>query len=240
MLFEGELHARYETDLVDGLPGLGKTTTASWLASRLQSSQPVVNLYLESQPEHPTNVGGDLHPAGDVTGETFFQSYTPASFIQESPEKWQAFVRAASQTQAVSVFDSYPFQNSVRILLQMNAAPDLIQSYAGQLEAVVMPLQPVQVFYSHRDMTDAVRHFGHISAQRGQLWADYIAALVSRSSYAIARQLEGYSAVLAFVADYKQMTDWLLRQSRFPRIVLQDCSSDWDGCYQQIEAFLGL
>jgi shikimate kinase len=46
-----------ETQLVfvDGLPGLGKTTTASWLASRLQSRQLATDLFLESQPGHPTN-----------------------------------------------------------------------------------------------------------------------------------------------------------------------------------------
>jgi hypothetical protein len=31
-----------------------------------------------------------------------------------------------------------------------------------------------------------------------------------------------------------------LRQSHLPRLVLEDCAKSWEGCYQQIEAFLGL
>ena len=125
--------------MVEGLPGLGKTTTASWLAARFRAELLPVRLYLESQPEHPINVGGDLHPAGDVTGETYFQRYRPASFIQESLLRWQAFVDDAMQTDAISVLDSYPFQNSIRILLQMDAAHDDMQNMRPKLRPSSCP-----------------------------------------------------------------------------------------------------
>jgi hypothetical protein len=75
-----------ETKLIfaERLPGSAKTTTASWLPSRLQAERRMVNLYLEHQPEHPLNVGGNLHPSGYTTGEAFFQRYTCASFVHES------------------------------------------------------------------------------------------------------------------------------------------------------------
>jgi hypothetical protein len=225
---------------VEGLPGSGKTTTASWLAARLQSERLMVNLFLEHQPEHPLNVGGTFHPSGDTTGEAFFQRYTPASFVQESLQRWHAFVRAALQAEAISVLDSYPFQNTVRVLLQLNAAPDHMREYAGQVEALVMPLQPVLVYFHHRDFTHALHHLSDISAQRGKAWTDYVVELVTHCPYAMARHLEGFSGALAVLRDYKQLTDSLLRQSRCPRIVLEDGAGGWEGCYQQIEAFLGL
>ena len=225
---------------VEGLPGLGKTTTASWLAARLRAEHLPVRLYLESQPEHPINVGGDLHPAGDVTGETYFQRYRPASFIQESLQRWQAFVDDAMQADAISVLDSYPFQNSIRILLQMDAALDDMREYAAQVETLVMPLRPALIYFSHRDMAHTIQHFSEIGAQRGEAWMDYVARLIARCPYGTARHLEGTSGVLAFIRDYKQLTDALLRESRLPRIILKDCSGEWDRCYRQIEAFLDL
>ena len=224
--------------MVEGLPGLGKTTTASWLAARLRAEHLPVRLYLESQPEHPINVGGDLHPAGDVTGETYFQRYRPASFIQESLQRWQAFVDDAMQTDAISVLDSYPFQNSIRILLQMDAALDDMRAYAAQVEALVMPLRPALIYLSHRDVAHSVQHFSEIGAQRGEAWMDYVARLIAHCPYGEARHLEGDNGVLAFIRDYKQLTDALLRESRLPRIVLVDCSGAWDACYRQIETFL--
>src|SRR5215510_3213401 len=136
---------------VEGLPGSGKTTTASWLASRLQAERLLVNLLLEHQPEHPLNVGGTLHPSGETTGEAFFHRYTSASFVHESLQRWHAFVRDAVQTDAISVLDSYPFQNSVRVLLQLNATPDCMREYASQVEALVMSLHPVLIYFNHRD-----------------------------------------------------------------------------------------
>jgi hypothetical protein len=225
---------------VEGLPGSGKTTTASWLASRLQSERLMVNLFLEHQPGHPLNVGGHLHPSGSTTGEAFFLRYTSASFVQESLQRWQAFVRAAVQAEAISVLDSYPFQNTVRVLLQLNATPDGMREYAGQVEALVMPLQPVLMYFNHRDLRHAFHHLSTISAQRGKAWTDYMVELVTHCPYAMARHLEGFSGALAVIRDYKLLTDSVVRQSRVPRIVLEDCARDWEGCYQQIEAFLGL
>jgi hypothetical protein len=225
---------------VEGLPGSGKTTAASWLAARLQSERLMVNLFLEHQPEHPLNVGGTFHPSGDTTGEAFFQRYTPASFVQESLQRWHTFVRGAVQTDTISVLDSYPFQNTVRVLLQLNATPDDMHEYARQLEALVLPLQPVLLYFTHRDLLDAFHHLSTISAQRGTAWTDYVVELVTHCPYAMARRLEGFNGALAVLRDYKQLTDALVRHSHLPRLVLEDGAGGWEGCYQQIEAFLGL
>jgi hypothetical protein len=225
---------------VEGLPGSGKTTTAAWLASHLHAERLRVNLLLEHQSEHPLNVGGTLHPSGETTGEAFFHRYTSASFVYESLQRWHAFVRNAVQTDPISVLDSYPFQNAVRVLLQLNATPDCMEEYARHVEALVMPLQPVLMYFTHRDLIHAFHALSTISTQRGKAWTDYVVELVTHCPYAMARRLEGFSGALAVLRDYKLSTDALLCQSHLPWLVLEDCAKGWEGCYQQIEAFLGL
>ena len=225
---------------VEGQPGMGKTTTASWLAERLAAARVPVSLYPESQPGHPINVGGGLHPAGNVTGERFFQQYTSASFIQESLQRWQDFVSGARPTDAVTVLDSYPYQNSVRILLQMDAGRADIRAYAAQVEAIAAPLRPVLLYFSHQDTAQAIRHTQEIGERRGQAWMDYVATLVAQCPYTVARRLEGYAGVLAFMAGYQQLLDALLANSHLPRLDLGNCAGCWDGCYRRIETYLGL
>jgi hypothetical protein len=225
---------------VEGLPGLGKTTTASWLAARLRTEGATVNLLMETQPDHPLNVGGDLFPAGDTAGEAFFQHYTPASFIEESLEKWEAFVRMTLEADVLTVLDSYPFQNSVRILLQLNATLDQMRKYMESVEALTKPLQPLLVYLSHRDAAHVARQFSDISVQRGSLWTDYVVELITRCPYARIRHYAGFSGVLAFLSDYKALTDGLLCQSSWLRVVLVDCAGDWARCYGQIMDFLRL
>jgi hypothetical protein len=96
------------------------------------------------------------------------------------------------------------------------------------------------MYFNHRDLIHAFHNLSHISAQRGKAWTDYVVELVTHCPYAMARHLEGFSGVVAVISDYKQLTDSLLRQSRCPRLVLEDCAGGWEGCYQQIEACLGL
>jgi hypothetical protein len=103
-----------------------------------------------------------------------------------------------------------------------------------------MPLQAVLIYFNHRDMMHAATTINTISAQRGKGWVDYVVEMVTRCPYAAARDLEGFSGALAMLSDYKQLTDSLLRESSSPRIVLEDCAGDWEGCYQRIEAFLEL
>ena len=225
---------------IEGLPGLGKTTTSVWLAKRLILRGFRVNFLEESQPQHPLNVGGDLHPACSTPGEVLFQRYTPDSYIQESLERWQAAVPVALQSEAINVLDSYPFQNSVRILLQMDAPIDVIREYFKQVESFTTPLHPVLIYYDQPDTTYAKDHFTQIAARRGSAWTEYATALVLRCPYAGNRHLQDFEGVLTFLADYKNLIDILLEQSRIPRIILDHGFDDWAEFYRQIEDFLGL
>ena len=226
--------------LIDGLPGLGKSTAASAFAARLKAKYLTVNLLLETQPRHPLNVGGDLHPAGFTTGEELFKRYTPESFIEESLERWQEFFNTASASEAINVLDSFPFQNSIRILLQMDTNFDFMLTYALQVEALVMPLNPLLIYFNQPDISGTFSHVDQITSQRGKEWTDYVIRLVTNSPYAEARNLTGFEGVLTFINDYKQVIDAMLPHSRIPRLVLEHCSGNWDACYRQIADFIGL
>ena len=114
---------------VDGLPGSGKSTTAEYVAGELEQRGIPCRLLREREADHPLNVGGDLHPSGRTTGARLFAAYSVRSFVEESRARWSVFVAEAMGSDRVNVLDSYPFQNSVRVLLQMDADPITLAAY---------------------------------------------------------------------------------------------------------------
>ena len=223
---------------VEGLPGLGKSTTASAIAMRLKEAHLPVSLWLETEVNHPLNVGGHLLPAGFTPGEAFFRKYQPDSFASASLKRWEDFVQNALQVEAINVLDSFPYQNTIRLLLQMDASLDFMRKYALNVETIVTPLHPVLVYFNQPDISKVFKHTDQISAQRGKEWTQYVINLVTNCPYGKTKNLEGYEGLLEFIRAYKQIMDILLSQSHIPRIMLENCSGNWDECYRNISDFL--
>jgi hypothetical protein len=219
---------------VEGLPGSGKTTTSQYIVGRLQRLQFPATWLPEVQDNHPLNVGGALHPAGATTGAELFATYTVEAYIAESLQRWQAFV--AVPNDGLTVLDSYPYQNSVRILLQMDAPLATLLTYAREVESLVQPLAPVLV-YLNRAVTDEA-----LSATlrlRGDAWTAYAMEVMTNCPYAHHRQLTGPAGAKALLDAYNAVLHELLAESALPRLMLEQCDGHWDACYARLAAFLG-
>lgn len=221
--------------LVEGMPGSGKSTTACRIATELQRNGYVSVLYQEREPDHPLNVGGDQHPSGTCTGEELYRAYSPGAFIKESLERWESFVAKALSEKSIAVLDSYPFQNSVRVLLQLDASFERISEYTRQVEALVAPLDPVLIYLKS---DDPVKAFCDTCEKRGVEWTNYVAAVVATCPYAQARGLRGASGVAELLTAYKTLSDMLLEQSGVTKLVLEGCHNHWEECHQRMKEFL--
>src|SRR5262249_56961676 len=117
-----------------------------------------------------------------------FATYTVGSFVEESLTRWKAFVTEAMHTARVNILDSYPFQNSVRILLQMDADPGTLAAYQASVEKAAAGLDPVLIYL---DPGDAERALAAIAEQRGRAWTDYAIAAGTGSAHASPRGPHG-------------------------------------------------
>jgi hypothetical protein len=221
---------------VDGLPGSGKSTTAEYVAGELEQRGIRCRLLRERETEHPLNVGGDLHPSGSTTGARMFAAYTVGSFVEESLARWSAFVAEAKGSEPVIVLDSYPFQNSVRVLSQMNADPVTLAAYQSCVEEAAAGLCPVLIYLDPGDPERTVRA---IAEQRGPAWTDYMIAVVTECPYAYSRGLQGMDGAVAITRAYKQLLDESVARFPFPKLVLSDCHGRWPDCHAKILRFLG-
>jgi hypothetical protein len=150
--------------MVDGLPGSGKSTIAEYVTRELEQRGIPCRLLREREPDHPLNVGGEWHPSGRTTGVRMFAAYTVGSFVEESLARWNAFAAEAMGSERVNILDSYPFQNSVRVLLQMDADPLTLATYQARVAETAAGLAPVLIYL---DPGDAERAMREIMGQRG-------------------------------------------------------------------------
>jgi thymidylate kinase len=222
---------------VEGLPGSGKSTTAQYVATRLQDARLPANLIPEVRPEHPLNVGGPLHPAGRTTGEELFGRYTVEAYVAESLQRWRAFVANAVKDSAINVMDSYPYQNAARILLQLDSPTHVIRAYAREVEAVTQPLAPALIYLQSSPSAEAL---ATIQQTRGAAWAAYAIEVTTNCPYALHRHLAGFEGAMAVLGAYADLLKQLLSDSSVPRLELEDCGQDWSACYQRIATFFGL
>jgi thymidylate kinase len=222
--------------LVDGFPGSGKSTTAEYVARELERRGVSYRLLREREDDHPLNVGGDLHPSGSTTGAQMFATYTVGSFVEESLARWDAFVAEAMGAQCVNILDSYPFQNSVRVLSQMDADPATLAAYQSSVERTAAPLSPVLIYL---DPGDAERTMRAIAEQRGPAWTRYMTAVVTECPYASSRRLQGTDGALAVLRSYKQLLDECVARCPFTTLVLSACQRRWPACHAEIRRFLG-
>lgn len=222
---------------VDGLPGSGKSTTAALVASELERRGIPCRLLREREISHPLNVGGDLHPSGSTTGAGMFAAYTVGSFVEESLARWQAFVTEAAGTECVSILDSYPFQNSVRVLLQMDANPGTLAAYQSGVERTAAALAPVLIYLDPGDAEPALQA---IAEHRGRAWSDYAISVITGCPYASSRGLRGMDGAIAMLQSYKNLLDESVTRFPFPKLVLSACHRAWPDCHARIRAFLGL
>jgi hypothetical protein len=222
---------------VDGLPGSGKSTTAKYIAGELEQRGIRCRLLCERATDHPLNVGGDLHPSGSTTGARMFAAYTVRSFVEESLARWSAFAAEAMASERVNVLDSYPFQNSVRVLLQMDADPITLAAYQSSVQEKAARLRPVLIYL---DSGDAERTVRAIAEQRGPAWTDYAIAVITECPYASSRGLREMDGAVAILRAYKHLLDDSVARFPFPKLVLADCHRRWQACHAKICGFFGL
>lgn len=213
---------------VEGIMGSGKTTTALFLAERLQQHGISAEFMSEGG---PPRVALDLpHPNGvwlDVTIELY---------IELSMRKWHAFAREAQRSGIVTACDGLLFHGNMTDLLLMNAEPTVLHRYVEQVIECIQNLQPVVIYFRRADVACALRA---ICDERGSEWEQYQVNWKCGSPYGKKRSLQGFDGLVRLYLEYCELCDWLFAQLTLPKLMIYS-EGDWAAYYKAILAFLEL
>ncbi|MDR3689431.1 MAG: hypothetical protein P4L46_08635 [Fimbriimonas sp.] len=198
--------------LIDGLPGSGKSTLAERLTRSLESSGLTCECWYETQTEHPLN---PLPP--DEMGVAWADIHRLMSvdeFATRSIDRWTRFVREPRSD--CTILESFPFQCSVRVLLQMNADRDAIDAYWRSWQKVVENADTCIVFFRETDVEGLIRQ---TCLLRGPEWTRYLFESIERMRYVEVRGWHGEAAAIGLFRVYAQLLDELLAESTVPVVI---------------------
>ena len=133
---------------VEGISGVGKTTTTTQLCDKLHSCGYDVQCYIEGAPDNP------LDP--------FNGAYPPAmplsSFSETYLKCWQDFAGNQQKNDSIFILDGTLFHHQINDLIrEYNASDKAIISHLSALLHVVQPLNPIVFYLSSNDVGRRLR-----------------------------------------------------------------------------------
>jgi hypothetical protein len=220
---------------VEGIMGSGKSTTAWFLTEQLQRHGIPARFLLEGpsvdEPEHPLRVATALpHPNAvwlDVTIE---------EYIALSLRKWHIFAQEARQSPMVTACDGLLFHGNMTDLMLMNAEPEILRTYIAQIIETISDLNPVVIYFSHPDITRALRT---ICDARGSKWEAYQINWKVLSPYGRKRSLQGFDGLVQLYQSYCVLCEGIFAQLALPKLAIRN-EGNWTKYYEEILSFLQL
>lgn len=206
----------------EGLPGSGKSISSANLASALAGGGFDIELFQETTPGHPLRVG-EVDEVGAAMADIHLR-YSAADFASAALDRYREFISNRRSSQ-ISIFESFPIQSHVRVLMQMDAPGEAIWEFWTDIQSALDPVSPALVFL--RD-TDAVPALTETMEKRGDEWSRYIVEALEQTPYAVARQLKGVPGVLQMLGEYGALMDEAIARWRFPTLVLDARPANFD------------
>ncbi len=195
---------------VDGLPGSGKSTAAQDIGRRCLDSR----IFLESHPIHPLLVG-----VPDEKGAAFahiHEVHSAASFAGAALERLNAFLGSADVAGRY-VFESHPFQSTVRVLMQLDAPEQVLMKFWSELQDRLKSADVRLLYFRENDPQQA---FTDIMHARGAAWENYVVEAFNHYPWTKARGLSGIEGALKAIDHYSTLIDRLLASWHFDVLTL--------------------
>ncbi len=173
--------------IVEGLPGTGKSTTASKIAEELKHQGKKVVCVDEGVPNHPADYADYDFPDFDTERRLIL-------------EKWQEFVSQADED-TIYVFNCIFLQNPMcETMMRFDLPPEASGAYISEIAQIIRPMKPVILYLSQPDVKATV---DRVLDERGEGWLNAVIGYHTEQGYGKRNNLKGYEGYLACLAERK-------------------------------------
>lgn len=204
--------------IIDGIPGSGKTTTATRIHNRLTAQGVRARCLLEQEENNPL-----LPPMEQYNSLNTAEGAD--AFIRQLVDRYGRFVEEQlSSPEDIVIIESVLFQDIVSVshLQGMNIAQ--LQNFTESLQLLLMPLNPHLIYYYH---TDVEGQWRYICGIRGNEWGP----VSFQSDEDFVQAGEVWSASQAFVR--AAVDAWPI-----PKLIIENNDYAWAEYDARIDGFV--
>lgn len=201
--------------LVEGVIGIGKSTTAEQIAGAVGG-----RAFHEFATDHPIRTA-----AVDHLRATHPLAAPEVAAHRGDPDRrqWRALAERCAGGRDTVVLEATFLQNAV-LPAFLDGAPvaDVVERCAG-IERDLAPARPLLVYLRP---TDIAASLALAHADRGEPWSSWNLASISDSGWARQRGLTGMAALVGFWRAWESVVDELYERYPFPKLLFLDPQLD--------------
>nr|WP_279588838.1 hypothetical protein [Paenibacillus castaneae] len=204
--------------IIDGIPGSGKTTTASSILERLEAQQINTRCYLEQEESHPLLIA-------EPKFDSFENEEEADQFIHLLTSRFSHFVQhQLNSIHEVIIIESVLLQDAINVSHLMGMSHPKLLELCSRLQTILEPLNPILIYYYHMDVEGQWRF---ICSVRGNDWGPV--SLHSDEDFKQAGEVWDKSQTFV-----RAVVD----QWNIPKLIIENNDYHWDDYNQRINHFV--
>ena len=129
---------------IEGVSGVGKTTTTTLLSEKLQNTGYRVDCYLEGDSGNPLDPFGGTYPP-KISIAKFFETYLQC---------WQTFMEDKFDNDFMIIDGTLLHHKINDLIREYSASDEAIANYLSNLVTIIKPLNPILFYFSSDNVSE--------------------------------------------------------------------------------------
>jgi len=224
--------------LIEGVPGSGKSTTASILFADLSTHGINCNCFLERSENNPISIG-NMENLSEIISTTKLRE-------QNVFQQWKDFTKRANQKEIVNIIESRFWQTGAIYLYLSGHSENEVTKSNHRLISVLYELNPVLIYLAPKDIEQMITQICKIrnkewreSGKEGS-WEQWGNEIYEQQKWFTYRSAKGPDAIYEFFNEWASIADKLYEELPFRKIKIQDPQINWSQAIDCIRVFLNI
>ena len=218
--------------LLDGMTGVGKSTTAQRLWLHLERQGQAAQWFYEHDVAHPiwqTAEWIQLVEAGSIDSE----------FVDDVLlKRWFSLAHECCRTGNITILEGTFLQSTVGFLLALDIPERAIVEHMLAVDAAIAGTAPALIYFRQRDVAKSLSAVFH--DRRAYDYAAALTQYIARTPYGKRVGLSDIAGLARFYEHWAAIVDSLLPQLVLLKLVIERDAGDWPDRERQLTDFLGL